>query len=311
MSHAKRQPRPATPARFLPMLASYDLALQSEGRAARTRRTRRDAAGWFAASLPDAVREWSDVTHLHVRAFLAGMAEHGYSRNYVNNVARSLQAFFGWHAAEESVPNPFDRVKVPGPRRLGDDPPPVLALEQLAELLRSCEAGRSYRDRRDAAILRLFACTGCRLAEIANLRLADVDLPAREITVTGKAAKTRTVRIDHKAALAVDRYLRARAKHPAAELAALWIGERRRVGMTPDGVYHMVQRRGAALGLRIHPHLFRHTFAHRWLDAGGTEGDLMQLAGWDSPQMLRLYGASARGARARRAYDRIDVMSGV
>ena len=41
------------------------------------------------------------------------------------------------------------------------------------------------------------------------------------------------------------------------------------------------------------------------LDRGGAEGDLMELNGWTSPQMLRRYGASARSARARRTYDRI------
>jgi hypothetical protein len=43
---------------------------------------------------------------------------------------------------------------------------------------------------------------------------------------------------------------------------------------------------------------------HR-LDRGGAEGDLMELNGWSSPQMLRRYGASARSARVRRTYDRI------
>jgi hypothetical protein len=41
------------------------------------------------------------------------------------------------------------------------------------------------------------------------------------------------------------------------------------------------------------------------LDRGGAEGDLMELNGWTSPQMLRRYGASARSARARRSYDRV------
>jgi hypothetical protein len=49
----------------------------------------------------------------------------------------------------------------------------------------------------------------------------------------------------------------------------------------------------------------RHDFSHTWLDRGGPEGDLMELNGWTSPQMLRRYGASARSARARRTYDRI------
>jgi hypothetical protein len=49
-----------------------------------------------------------------------------------------------------------------------------------------------------------------------------------------------------------------------------------------------------------------HTFSHNWLDNGGAEGDLMELNGWSSPQMLARYGRSARSARARRHYD--DVM---
>jgi hypothetical protein len=44
-------------------------------------------------------------------------------------------------------------------------------------------------------------------------------------------------------------------------------------------------------------------------DGHQAEGDLMELNGWSSPQMLRRYGASARSARARRSYDR--VMTGI
>lgn len=46
-------------------------------------------------------------------------------------------------------------------------------------------------------------------------------------------------------------------------------------------------------------------FSRAGLERGGAEGDLMELNGWVSPQMLTRYGASARGARARRIYDRV------
>ena len=75
--------------------------------------------------------------------------------------------------------------------------------------------------------------------------------------------------------------------------------------MTANGIYQMIARRGRRCGVDAWPHRFRHHFSHTWLDRGGAEGDLMELNGWSSPQMLRRYGASARSARARRTYDRI------
>jgi len=72
-----------------------------------------------------------------------------------------------------------------------------------------------------------------------------------------------------------------------------------------NGIYQMIARRGRQAGVDAWTHRFRHHFSHTWLDRGGAEGDLMELNGWSSPQMLRRYGASARSARARRTYDRI------
>jgi integrase/recombinase XerD len=55
----------------------------------------------------------------------------------------------------------------------------------------------------------------------------------------------------------------------------------------------------------LYPHRFRHHFCRAWLDRGGAEGDLMELAGWSTSQMITVYGGAARGARARRSYDHV------
>jgi integrase len=113
------------------------------------------------------------------------------------------------------------------------------------------------------------------------------------------------VKIGYQTARTLDRYLRARARHAQAWRPQLWLGVNNRGPMTANGIYQMIARRGRQCGVDVWPHRFRHHFSNTWLNRGGPEGDLMELNGWTSPQMLRHYGASARSARARRTYDRI------
>jgi len=190
-------------------------------------------------------------------------------------------------------------------------PVPVFAAGELLRMERAC-AGRSFQQCRDAAMIAVLKATGIRLSELAGIRYdpgdpqrSDVDLWHREITVHGKGRKTRTVKISHDAARTLDRYLRARARHAQAHRPQLWLGINNRGPMTPSGIYRAITRRGRQCGIEVSPHRFRHHFSHTWLDRGGAEGDLMELNGWTSPQMLRRYGASARSARARRSYDRV------
>ena len=146
----------------------------------------------------------------------------------------------------------------------------------------------------------MFRATGIRLSEVAGIRYdaedpgrTEVDLRHREITVQGKGRKTRTVKISFDAARSLDRYLRVRARHAQAYRPQLWLGAGNRGPMTASGIYQVIVRRGRQCGIDVFPHRFRHHFSHTWLDQGGAEGDLMELNGWTSPQMLLRYGASA------------------
>ena len=127
---------------------------------------------------------------------------------------------------------------------------------------------------------------GPRRAELLGMRLEDLDF---EYDVVGdrQGWAGAGLPFGRKTALALDRYLRVRSRHRLAHLDALWISQRG--PLTISGLRDLLDRRARQAGIPdLHPHMFRHTFAHEWLSAGGTEVDLMRIAGWRTREMPSL-----------------------
>ena len=308
--------RPDLPATLAATINSFEISLRAARRSPNTRGIYIRAAIKFAvwAAAHENITDLADVTKLHIELYLVWLSEvprdNGdlYADGYVNNQYRALQQLFRWYCEEEEVANPFAKLSPP---KISRKLVPVIDDEILIALIRGCERRKDYESRRDAALIRLFAATGIRLSELTNLSTDDIDLVKYTARVLGKGGKWRLVKFDAKTAQALSRYLRIRSEHKHAANPRLWLGIKNRQPMTPNGIRQVIERRGLALGVHLHPHMFRHNFTHRWLVAGGAEGDLMELNGWDSPAMLRHYGRSAAGLRARRAYDRINIMGDI
>jgi integrase/recombinase XerD len=169
---------------------------------------------------------------------------------------------------------------------------------ELKDLIKVCQ-GRTFRDRRDEALIRLLAETGMRSGECCSLTLDDVDIPhGKANVIRSKTGSGRVVPFGAITAQSLDRYLRMRRSHRLADTQEFWLGDRSR-SFGGNALYRAVIYRAGLAGIEnMHPHRLRHTAASRWLAAGGSEGGLMSVAGWSNRQMLDRYTAASASSRA-------------
>lgn len=249
------------------------------------------------------------VTRHHLIAFRnQSLAHNAQSTSYYRD--RDVRLFFTYLVDESILTEyPFPKVKpLARPKA-----PPIQVIEPSAftALLTTIRLTTTPIAVRNEALVRFLADTGCRVAEMTGatgLLISNLDLTECTAEVFGKGSKWRTVAYTQTTAVALNRWLgiRARSFPVAAHRYPDHVFISQRHHFTPEGVRTMLNDQTAKAGVpHIHPHQFRHTFAHEFLSAGGQEGDLMELGGWESRQMLDRYGKSGRKTRALASYRKI------
>lgn len=283
------------------LIESWLLALDAENKSDRTIENYAEGMRLLTRWLVDEghPHEPADIDITTLRRWLIHLEETR-SASTARTRWNALRSFFAWAAEEGEIPvNPMALVKPPAvPEKIVE----FLTAEQLRDVIAACEGPRMI-DRRDQALILLYADSGARLSELALAHKDRLDLRERTLVVMGKGRRERVVPFGARTARAIDRYLRVRNRQPYSEGPWLWLSGKDGRALTANAVKLMLRRRGEQAGVPgLHAHMFRHGFADAWLRSGGGETDLMEIAGWRSRQMVGRYAAATRAERARESY---------
>ena len=213
----------------------------------------------------------NDITTNDIRLFISQFP-HLKTSSVVKKIF-VLKSFFGWLFEEEIIEkNPTRKIKTPKTeRRL----PEALNIEELELLRENCKT------RRERAVIEVSYSTGCRLSEIQNMNIKDIDWQNKSIKVFGKGNKERMVYLSFKAVYHLKRYLEERKD----DCNALFITERRPYRRLSkrciQKIYKKVSNR-YSFNKNIHPHLMRATFGTNLLSNGANITDIQYLLGHNS-----------------------------
>lgn len=229
---------------------------------------------------------------------------HGKTRSErtIQTYARSARAFFHWLIRRETIDrNPFDRVVFP---KVGKPLIRPIEPEEFERLLLACtppgEVG-PLADRaaaRNRAILWVLYDAGIRLSELLGLKLGDFDRKHGMLIVKGKGSKERRVALGNNCLRNLLYYL-DRHRADEEELTEwgnageehLFLSETR-LPLTKNGMtmfFKRIKERAAIIDKRISPHIFRHSFAIRYLVLGNDPFSLQELLGHEDMTTVKNY----------------------
>ena len=211
----------------------------------------------------------------------------------MNTFMTPIKLFFAWLQNEEFIiKNPCSSVKpVKEPKR---EKKPLN--EEQVEMLRDCMLSR-----RDRAILEFFLSTGCRVAEVGNVKVKDLDMTNKTLLVIGKGNKERRVYFTERCKRAILNYLREREEQGIISEYLFCSSKAPKKKEVNTEAYKKLNNRGyqvivdkmqkmANIEMRITPHTFRHTMATFALRSGMAPECIQQILGHNDVGLtLRVY----------------------
>lgn len=214
-----------------------------------------------------------------IRYFLATTCTNN-KASTVNSKIFCLKGFFQWLTDEEIISNnPARLIKdTKVPKRLREP----LTIEEIEKLRIACQTNR------ERSLLEFLFSTGCRVSELCEVKISDLNVYEKSLNIIGKGDKERKVYFSPKCKIYIEKYLNERKDNNPY----LFVSQKY--------PFNKLRKRGveviiSKIGLRtdickpIFPHILRHSMATIGLSSGADLTTIQHLLGHTSPSITQTY----------------------
>ncbi|MDP6968231.1 MAG: tyrosine recombinase XerC [Gammaproteobacteria bacterium] len=247
---------------------------------------RRDLTKLAISAQTRGLQNWQTVQADTVYQALQDARLAGLSAKSCQRLLSSWRSFFQYqqrHNLRQN--NPVAGIQAPkAEKKL----PKHLDTEQIKRLLDQAFDPSDPLQVRDQAMLELTYSSGLRLAELASLQVTDIDLPDQTLRVTGKGNKTRQVPMGSKACQALNNWLKQRHLLIKGPTQALFLSQRGQA-ITPRAIQQRMDKAATKLGVKLHPHMLRHSFASHMLQSSGDLRAVQEMLGHADISTTQVY----------------------
>ena len=241
-------------------------------------------------------RPVEDITTDDLREYICYLTdEKKLSKPTIQTYIATLRSFFKWLEVEEVIlKSPMNKIKSLKIDYASIARKPLVA-DELEVLRDNCKTLL------EQALVEFLVTSGCRLTEVSNIRLDEVNWNEKSVFVIGKGDKRRVVFFSSHAKYLMKKYL----KYRKGDSEYLFCSSKAPYDkFKPDTIYHIVSHLGKRNNLdrNIFPHLMRHTFATNALHTGMDVTVVQAMMGHSDPKTTLIY-AKVNPERIRLEYD--------
>lgn len=234
-------------------------------------------------------------------------AEQGNSVSTRNQRLTAIHSFFRYMGAQ----NPeymflSQQVLAIPEKKKSQKPVKHFEMDQVRELLAAPDT-HTTRGRRDQALLCLLYDSGCRVQELADIKVCDIRLAAPvQVTLTGKGRKTRTVPLTAETKEIIAAYIRENhLDQPSRQDAPLFYNHRREK-LTRQGITYILKKYTEPIGLtNATPHLLRHSKAMHMTEADINPVYIRDFLGHTDLKVTQIYSKTSAEMK-RRALEKLQ-----